>query len=132
MVVSLRRSNRQTTTQHRRASTLASAQLDTMADKGATTADVEHRKQRLLRGPEEFRDSRSDHHYTRPFARIPAERRLVDAAEGMAAYREKEAVALANLQRLRTERLARDLAREQDLSLATETRPDREKRGKEP
>ncbi|WP_398471668.1 hypothetical protein [Tardiphaga sp.] len=128
MVVSLRRSHRQTNTQHSRASRLASDQLDTMADTGASLADIEHRKQRLLQGPEEFRDSRSDHHHARPYARIPAERKLADAAEGMAAYREREAAAVANLQRLKAERLAR----EQEALLAKEGRPGRRKRGQGP
>ncbi len=128
MVVSLRRTHRQTTTQHGRASILASDQLDIMADAGATAADIAHRKRRLLHGPEEFRDSRSDHHYARPVARIPAERRLADAAEGMAAYREQEAVALTNLQRLRAERLTR----EQATLLAKERTTDRKKRSNEP
>jgi hypothetical protein len=99
-----------------------------MAEAGATAEDVAHRKQRLLEGPEEFRDSRSDQHYAKPFARIPAERRLADAAEGMAAYREREAAAYTNLQRLRDERLSR----ERETVPATETTPGGKKRKNTP
>lgn len=128
MVVTLRRKYRPTITQHDRANSLASDQLDTMADMSATAADIEHRKQRLLSGPEEFRDSRSDQRSARPFARISAERRLFDAVEGMAAYRDREAAVQANLQRLRAERLMR----EQCGPANNVVNPNRKKRGSEP
>jgi len=107
MVVSLRRTYRSTSTQHSRSSALASDQLDTMADEQATSADVEERKESLLHGPAEFRNSRSDQHL-KPFVRVPLEQRLAEAAKGMAAYRAKEASTYANLQRLRDERVARE------------------------
>lgn len=114
MVVSRRRTFRADTTtdttQRSRASALASAELDTMADSSASAEDVESRKQRLLNGPEEFRDSRSDRHDPALIKKMAAERRLVDAAEGLAAYRAREATAQANLERLRAERVAREAA----------------------
>lgn len=79
-----------------------------MADTSASAADVESRKQRLLHGPEEFRGSRSDQHDPALIRKMTAERRLIDAAEGLAAYRAREAAAQANLERLRKERLARE------------------------
>ncbi len=128
MVVSLRRKYRPTITQRDRANSLASDQLDTMADMSATAADIERRKQRLLNGPGEFRDSRSDQRSARPFTRISAERKLSNAAEGMAAYRDREAAVQANLQRLRAERLMR----EQSGSTKNIGKPNRKKRGSEP
>lgn len=110
MVVSWRRTFRADTTQHSRANALASAELDTMADTSASAEDIESRKQRLLNGPEEFRDSRSDRHDPALIKKMAAERRLVDAAEGLAAYRAREATTQANLERLRAERLAREVA----------------------
>lgn len=108
MVVSLRRTRNFAPTQHTRARTLASDQLDVMAEEGAASADIEHRKDSLLHGPEEFRESRSDQNHTKPRFRKSAEQRLSDAAEGMAAYREMEAAKHANMQRLRSERLSRE------------------------
>lgn len=128
MVVTLRRKYRPTITQRDRANLLASDQLDTMADASATAADIEHRKQRLLNGPEEFRDSRSDQRSARPFTRISAERKLSDAVEGMAAYRDREAAVQANLQLPRAERLMR----EQNGSVNNVAKPNRKKRGSEP
>lgn len=125
MVVTLRRTFRQRKAPHHRATALASAQLDTMADERATSGEVEDRKQRLLQGPAEFRDSRSDQVRKKPSTKIPAERKLATAAEGMAAYREGEAATQTNLQRLKAERLARDA----DTPLASDNRPDGKKRG---
>jgi hypothetical protein len=41
-----------------RASEMASAQIDQIADPSATAAERERRKRRLVRGPKEFRDLR--------------------------------------------------------------------------
>jgi len=110
MVVSLRRTYRPKDTQHSRSSALASDQLDSMADENATSADIEQRKEILLHGPAEFRNSRTDQHL-RPVVRVPQAQRLAEAAEGMASYRAKEASTYANLQRLRDERVAREKSR---------------------
>lgn len=110
MVVSLRRTYISKNTQHSRSSALASDQLDSMADENATSADIEQRKESLLHGPAEFRNSRSDQH-VRPVVRVPQAQRLAEAAEGMASYRAKEAATYANLQRLRDERVAREKSR---------------------
>ena len=109
MVVSLRRTYRSKDTQHSRSSALASDQLDSMADESATSADIEQRKESLLHGPAEFRNSRTDQHL-RPVVRVPQAQRLAEAAEGMASYQAKEA-SYANLQRLRDERVAREKSR---------------------
>jgi len=49
-----------------RAKELAAKAIDKMSDGGASPDDQAHRKRRLLKGPEEFRDARVDRAKTKP------------------------------------------------------------------
>lgn len=49
-----------------RAKELAATAIDKMSDGGATADDQASRKRRLLKGPEEFRDSRVDRAKVKP------------------------------------------------------------------
>jgi hypothetical protein len=49
-----------------RAKELAAKAIDKMSDEGASPDDQAHRKRRLLKGPEEFRDARVDRAKAKP------------------------------------------------------------------